>query len=168
MKGIITVLGLSFFIAGIFACHKVPLETPSTEKFLTQTIEVTSITIKPINGMGIYTRGGSANIIVTVLPLNADQNYSVSIISGTEFASLSNNVLTAKKDCVAVLKAITADGKLSDTCSVVITNHQVSVPLSGRIIKDTVINSTSTTIIITSPTIVGSPKPDGRRVNDKF
>jgi hypothetical protein len=105
------------------------------------TIPATAISVKTANGNGIYEPGGTSNILVTIEPSEADQKYTLSILSGSEFASLTNNVLTAKKDGIAIIKAITTDGKLFDTCAVVIANQ---IPSDILIIQDTVIVSTST------------------------
>ena len=114
------ILGLVAFTATFFGCQKDNLGT-SEERYRRST--PTSITVQTQTNAGISTAGGTVTLKVTILPSTANQNYTLSILSGSENVKLSGSVLTAVKNGTAIVKAVTQNGSLSDTCSVTITNQ---------------------------------------------
>lgn len=122
----------AFIIASIIlvlsfvACQKEPMN-PADSKSVIQKATTypaaTEITIKTPNRTGIYTPGGTTTILVSQVPVDADPNYTITVVSGGECATLSNNVLTAVKNGTIVLKAVTQNGAHWDSCAVIIANQ---------------------------------------------
>ena len=113
----------------VFACQKevTPLTDVNTvSQKATTYVPATEITIKALNRTGIYTNGGSTTITVSQLPVNADPNYVISIVSGGDCATLTNNVLKAVKNGVIRIKAVTANGAHWDSCAVIIANQSLT------------------------------------------
>ncbi|MDP4208353.1 MAG: hypothetical protein Q8928_06010 [Bacteroidota bacterium] len=121
-------VGFIFLITSFLGCKKdLPSDSGDLALKSTSTTAPTEITVKTPTRTGIYTPGGTANIQVTVYPSTAIQNYTISIISGSQYGTLANNVLTAKANGVVVIKAVTADGNHWDTCAVNIANQLQTV-----------------------------------------
>lgn len=93
--------------------------------------------------------GDSVLIQVNISPSDASQNYTLSILNGAEYGTLLDNLFIAKSKGIAILKAVTEDGALFDTCKIVIQQKP-----NVRIVQDTVVNST-----ITSPVDIFAIRP---------
>lgn len=122
------IASIVLIIFSINACKKDQTLTPEiiNSDLKATYVPATSIRIATPGRTGIYINKGTNTISVTQAPTNADPNYILTIVSGGDCATLSNNIITAKKNGVFVIKASTKSGSDWDSCAVIIKNQVVT------------------------------------------
>lgn len=133
--------------------------TVNTAILDTFTVTITNQVVAPAsveittenNVSAIDTNAGTLQLTATVLPAEANQSVVWSIISGSEFATLSTTgLITAVANGTVTAQAVsTVDATLTDTIEITITNQYVA-PISLEV---TVENDNDPSIIIEGGTL---------------
>lgn len=96
-----------------------------------QLVPITSLTVTTLNNVPaeITTDGGTLQMVATILPANADQSVSWSIVPVTGAATISaSGLVTAQADGIVWAKAISVqDNSKSDSVEITISNQIVPV-----------------------------------------
>jgi len=118
-----------------------------------QNIVATAIEITTLNNVAaaITTNAGTLQLVATITPANTTDTAVVwSITSGTGLATIdANGLVTASANGTITITATTANGTVTDTLDVVITNQVVEVTA----ITITTLNNVPATIVTISGTL---------------
>ncbi|WP_026990002.1 beta strand repeat-containing protein [Flavobacterium subsaxonicum] len=118
-----------------------------------QVVLATAIEITTLNNVAaaITTNAGTLQLVATITPANSTDTAVVwSITSGSEFATISaTGLITAIANGTITITATTANGTLTDTVDVVITNQVVDVTA----LTITTLNNVPATIVTAGGTL---------------